>query len=181
MALATLNLAEPIVAGMVTLLTADLNDTIDLLNATESDAYAVPHAVQILPYVPVPSVLQGGMPAVGVQEIGAEFVDDLQFSADAVHEYAVVAILQHSDHMTLTLQLRRMAQAIAYTVQQDRMKGNVAGSGGTMRLAGAMSVNLGRTEPGPLLADLDPVNADAPPRSFLSWTALTFNSRRREI
>ena len=182
MALPTLNLAEPLVDAMVTLLEQNLNTVIAELNATITDGYKVPAAAQILPYVPVPSTLQGGMPAIGVQELPGEFQDDLQFSMHALYEYAVVAIIQNSDHQTLVMQLRRMAQAIAFTVQADRMQGTAAGSGGIMRnQGGAWSVQFLRTEPGPLLADLDPVNVESPPRAYLSWTALVFSSERGEI
>lgn len=181
MALPTLNLVEPLVDAMVGLLESNLNGTIDTLNATLADDYTVPHAVQFLPFVPIPSTLQGGMPAIGVQELPSEFVDDLQFSVAAVHRYVVVATIQNADQMTLTLQLRRMIQAIAYTIQADRMLELEDGTGGVMRAAGALSVNFEGTEPGPLLGDIDPVNADMPPRTYLSWTALSMNSRRTEV
>lgn len=184
MSLPQLQLAEPLVAAMVTLLKGALNNTIDELNATITDGYTVPHVnpSQFLPYVPVPSTLQGGLPAIGVQELPADFQDDQQFSMNALHEYAVVAIVQHADHPTLTWQLRRMVQAIAATIQADRMQGTAGGSGGIMRTqGGAWSVNFLRTEPGPLLGDLDPTNPEAPPRSYLSWTGLVMSSERAEI
>ena len=122
------------------------------------------------------------MPAIGVQELPSQFENDLQTSMNALHEYGVVAVIQNWDQKTLALQLRRMAQAIAYTVQADRLLGNNIGGGGIMRdQGGAWSVNFLRTEPGPLLADLDPTTPDAPPRTYLSWTALVFSSEREEI
>lgn len=179
-----LQLAEPLVTAMVSLLTASLNTTIDALNASlvAGDPYPVPHVAQFLPFVPVPSSLQGGIPAVGVQELPAEFEDDLQFSMFGVHRYAVVGIVQHPDQQTLTMQLRRLMQAIAYTIQQDRGLGTVGGSGGVMRTqGGAMSVQFEATVPGPLLGDLDPTNPEAPPRVYLSWCGLELSSRRVEI
>ena len=170
-----MQLGEPIVNAMVTLLAANLNTTIDALNATITDGYVVPHAAQVLNYIPVPSTLEGGMPAIGVQELPAEFVDDLQFSVAAEHEYAVVAIVQHADHRTLVVQLRRMLEAIAYTIQQDRLA-----QPGIMRAAGAESVNLGRTEPGPVLGDIDFNHPEVPPSSWMSWCALTMTSRRQQ-
>lgn len=182
MALPQLQLAEPLVDAMVALLKANLNGNIDALNTSYGDGFVVPHQAQVLPYIPIPSTLEGGMPAIGVQEISGSFEDDLQFSLHATHEYAVAAILQHADHQTLVMQLRRIVQAIAYTIQQDRMQGTAAGSGGVMRVqGGAWSVQFLRTEPGPVLGDLDPLNSAAPPKTYLSWTALVFSSERGEI
>lgn len=148
MSLSQLQLSEPLIAAMVTLLSEQLNGTIDELNATITDGYTVPHVAQFLPYVPVPSTLEAGIPAIGCQELPAEFEDDLQFSVHAKHRYAVVCILQNSDHQTLALQLRRMVQAIAFTVQTDRMLGTAGGSGGIMRVqGGAWSVNFIETTP----------------------------------
>ena len=48
------HLVEPLVDAMVGLLESNLNGTIDTLNATLTDDYTVPHAVQFLPFVPIP-------------------------------------------------------------------------------------------------------------------------------
>lgn len=182
MGLPSLQLAEPLIDAMVALLATNLNPTIDALNATITDGYTVPEVAQFLNYVPVPSTLQGGMPIVGVQELPSQFDDDLQFSMDGRHRYAVVATIQNSDQQTLVLQLRRMMQAIAYTVQQDRAQGTAGGSGGIMRTqGGAWSVQYIATVPGPLLGDLDPTDPEAPPRAYLSWAGIEFESMRREI
>lgn len=182
MALTDLQLAEPLVAAMVTLLEANLNGVIAELNATITDGYTVQPVAQVLPFVPTPSVIQGGLPAVGVQEMPAEFEDDTQFSMNALHEYAVVVTIQNPDQLALALQLRRTIQAVATTIQRDRLQGNALGEGGIMRdQGGALSVNFRGTVPGPLLADLDPINPDGPPRSYLSWTGLVLTSLRVEI
>lgn len=181
MTLPQLALAEPLITAMVQLLDANLNTTIDELNATITDGFIVPHAAQILPYVPVPSTLEGGMPAIGVQELPASFEDDLQFSLHTEQRYAVVAVIQNADQQTLAWELRRMMQAIAFTIQADRILGTPAGSGGVMRGAGAWSVQFEATVPGPLLGDLDPNNPEAPPRSYLSWCALELTSARTQI
>lgn len=178
--LSSFNLTEPLVEAMVALLKANLNTTITTLNSAYADAYPVPTVAQILPFVPVPSTLEGGIPAVGIQELGSDFYNDIVTSTDANHRYAVVPICQHADQQTLATQLRRMAQAIAYTVQQDRLKINT-GQNSTMQAAGAWNVNYLGYEPGPLLGDLDPTDPEAPPRSYLSWGALTFQSSRAEI
>jgi hypothetical protein len=175
--LPNLQLIEPLVDAMVTLLTQNLQATVDALNATITDGYTVPAVNQIVPYVPVPSTLLGGAPVVGVQEIGADFEDDLQYNTDATHQYAVVAVIQNADHIALMWQLRRMLQAIAATIQNDRL----ATSSIMKTQGGAWSVNFVRTEPGPLLGDIDPVTPDQPPRSYLSWTGLILSSKRREV
>jgi hypothetical protein len=179
--LSSFNMTEPLVEAMVGLLQANLNTNIDSLNAAYADAYTLPHAAQILPFVPIPSTLESGIPAVGVQELGSTFNDDIIVSAHATHTYAVVAICQAVDQQTLATQLRRMTQAILYTVQQDRKLGTGAGTGTAMEAAGAWNVSFIRYEPGPLLGDLDPIDPDAPPRSYLSWAAVVMESKRGEI
>lgn len=184
MALPTLNLMEPIVNAMVTLLNNNLAANVTAFNNSlpQGDLYPLPAFSQIVPYTPVPSTLEVGGPVIGVWELGATFEDDLQYSLHSEYMYAVVAVLQNSDHITLMWELRRYAQVLAYTIQQDRLAGSPPGSASVMRTqGGAWSVNFVRSEPGPLLGDMDPVNPDAPPRSYLSWTGLVFSSRRTEI
>lgn len=182
MTLTDFQLAEPLVTAMVTLLSANLNTTIDALNATITDGYTVDHVVQVLPYVPIPSTLEGGMPAVGVQDLPADFVNDLQFNMDAVHQYAVVAVIQNSDQQALAWQLRRTMQAIGATIQADRLAGGPLGTASIMKTqGGAWSVNFERTEPGPVLGDIDPVNPAAPPHTYLSYVGLIMSSTRTEV
>jgi hypothetical protein len=176
MSLPSMQLFEPLVSAMVSLLNANLQTNINALNATITDGYTVPAIGQIVPYTPVPSTLEVGAPVVGVWEMEGDFENDLQYSVNANFRFAAVAVIQNLDHITLMWQLRRIAQAIAYTVQQDRLLGPAS----VMRQAGAWSVNLERIEPGPLLGDMDPTNPDAPPRSIISWTGLIFSSRVTE-
>lgn len=178
--LSAFQMTEPLVEAMVSLLQTNLNVTIDQLNASYADQYTLPHVAQFLPFVPAPSALESGIPAVGVQELGANFHNDIITSTDALHRYAVVAVCQAVDQQTLATQLRRMSQAILFTIQADRLAGTAFGTGGIMRGAGAWSVNLRHYEPGPLLGDLDPNNPEAPPRSYLSWIAIVMESMRAE-
>lgn len=180
MTLASFNLTEPIVTAMVKLLSQNLNATITTLNETLTDSYTVPQVAQFLPFLPVPSTLEGGMPAVGVQELGAVFEDDQVSSTNAVHTYAVIAILNHVDQQTLAWQLRRMMEAIAYTIQADRLLAGALGTGSIMETAGAFSVNLIRYDPGPVLGEFDPLNTEGPPTSYLSWVSLVMQSMRNE-
>jgi hypothetical protein len=184
MALPVLQLEDPLIEAMVTLLKANLNGVIAELTASYTDAYN-PEQVnpaQIFPFIPTASELQGGLPLIGVGGAGTEFEDDTQFSMNATHEYVVVAICQNADHRTLTLQLRRMIEAIAYTIQQDRLLGTTTGSGGIMRdQGGALSVNFIRTQPGPVLGDVDPGRPAVTPSTYVSWTGLLLSSTRVEI
>ena len=178
----TLNLAEPLVTATVTLLKNNLNGQIDTVNASVTDGYTVPHAVQFLPFVPVPSTLEGGMPAIGIQRLPARFEDDLRVAGmHSVQQWAIVAILQHTDQLTLSWQLDRMMQAIANTIQADRVAGTPPGTASTLKIAGAWAVDFINTEPGPLLGDLDPTDPEAPPRSYLSWTALVLEAKKVEL
>lgn len=178
MTLPSLQLSEPVVKQVVALLEANLATTIAALNQTVTDGFEVPAPAQILDYVPVPSTLQGGTPAIGVQRLPATFVDDLVTSMDAIHQFAVVAILSHVDHRTLVWQLDRMAQAIGNVVQADRRQ---LPAGGILQQAGLWNVKFLRTEPGPMLGDLDPINPEAPPQTYLSWTLMLFEARRTEV
>lgn len=180
----TLELNEPIVRAMITLLSSNLPAEIDSLNATVTDGYVMAHPALYLPYVPIPSSLSqsGGAPIIGIVDMPARFTDDLQFSMHALHEYAVLAMAQNSDHATLTWQLRRYTQAIANVIQADRLLGKSDGTGGIMRsVGGAWSVNFIATVPGPLLGDVDPLNVETPPSSWISWTSLHLSSERQEI
>jgi len=180
--LPSFGLTEPLVTATVTLLSSNLNSTIDSLNATITDGYKVPHAVQFLSFVPVPSTLEGGMPAVGVQRLPAQFEDDLRVSMHARHHWAIVAILQHTDQRTLSWQLERMAQAVANTIQADRVAGTPPGTASVLKTqGGAWATDFEGTEPGPLLGDLDVTDPEAPPRSYLSWTAILLSAKKVEV
>lgn len=186
MSLDQLQLTEPLVSTLVQLLQQNLNPVIDNFNATldptDPTQQPIPHAVQFLNYVPVPSTLQGGIPVIGVQRLGGRFANDMQYNMDADHRYAVVAICQHVDHQTLVNQLERMLECVAYTIHQDRLAGTPLGTESVMKTqGGAWVVDFEDYSPGPLLGDLDPDSPEAPPRSYLSWVALTLLSRRTEI
>lgn len=182
MTLPNLQLAEPLVSAMVTLLEASLPGVIDSLNATVTDGFTVDKPAQYLPYMPFAGSLQGGLPIVAVQQLGGQFEDDLQYNTDAEHQYAVIPIIQNADHQTLAWQLNRTLEAIAYTIQQDRLVGVPQGSASVMKTeGGAWSVNFVRYEPGPLLGDIDPENPGSPPATYLSWVGLVLSSKRREV
>ena len=177
-----LQLQEPLADALVTLLEGSLNTEIEAINTHYSDQYVVAPVQEIVPFLPVPSTLMQGLPAVGFQELPTEFEDDTQFSLNALHKFAVIAVITNVDHPTLVMQLRRTQQAIANVIQADRLLGTAAGSGGVMRdQGGAMSVNFDGTVPGPLLGDSDPNQAEQTPSSYLSWTSLVFTARRVEV
>ncbi len=182
MTFSQLALNEPIILAAKELLKKELPATVTAFNKTVTDGYTVTAPAQYLSHFPQGPELEGGTPIIGVGDMPARFVDDLQFSMDAEHEWMVACVISEADYPTLVCQLRRLAQCVAYTIQQDRMLGTSAGIGGIMRNEGGVfSVNFLRTEPGPLLADIDPENPGLPPRGWISWTGLTFSSRRREV
>lgn len=174
----TVLLAEPLVKAMIKTLEERLPAAVEEVNSTVTDGITVETPAQYLRFMPFLAALGGGFPIICVQRLRADFVDDLQFNVDAIHEYAVIAVLQNSDHETLALQLERTMQAIASAVSADRL----AGPASTMRTeGGAFSVNWERYEPGPLFGDLDPNAENAPPRSYLTYAGLVFSSRRTEV
>lgn len=177
-----LELTDPLATALVTLLEAGLNATIDTLNAAVSDGFTIDHVAQVLDYVPTPSTLEGGLPAVGYQDLGGQFADDLQYSMDAEHRFAAVAIVQNADQRSLAWQLRRTLTAVARTIQADRTVGTPAGTGSIMKTkGGAWAVNFLSYEPGPLL-DATPLAAgEAPPSAFMSYLSLVMSARRTEV
>lgn len=178
MTLANLQLSEPIVKATVALLEANLPTVITELNETVTDGFTIDQPAQILDYVPIPSILQGGMPAIGVQRMPIAFQDDLIVNVDAEHQWAIVAILNHIDHRTLSWQLDRTAQAIANVVQNDR---RLLPAGGIFQQAQLWNVRFLRTQPGPMLGDIDPTNPAQPPRTYISWTGILLSGRRTEV
>lgn len=178
--LSQLQLEEPIVLAMVDLLQTSLPAVIDTMNNSITDSYTVDVPVQYLPVMPYEPVFQGGLPLIGVgaAQGGTRFVDDLQFDMDAMHQFAVVAVVQNADYVTLAWQLRRLVECVAYTIQADRMLNETS----VMKSQGGLwSVNFLRTEPGPILGDIDPMNQGAAPKAWISWTGLVFEGMRKEV
>ncbi len=186
MSLPSLQLTEPIATAMTALLSSKMPAVVTAFNATLAggDAWPVDQPVQYLPYMPVPSLLQGGMPIIGFQRLGGTFTDDLQMNTDAEHEFAVMAVVQNADHESLVHQLERTLECVAYTIQQDRLAGTPPGTASALKLqAGVWSINFERYEPGPLLGDIviDDQGNIAPPRSFISYAGLVMRATRTEI
>lgn len=181
--LPSMNLSEPLVAAFVSLLSSNLNGNIDALNtALGTDPYKLDHVAQVLNYIPVPSIVAGGLPAVGVGRLRGEFQNDLQFNVDAVHHLGIMCIVQNSDQGALSHQLERLLQCVAYTIQQDRLAGTPMGTASVIKQqAAAWSVNFEGYDPGPMLGEADPNTPDGPPRSFLSWDILILNAERTEV
>lgn len=199
MALPSLNLADPLVTALIALLsgngatqpngsvadgsgTTRLNATIATFNSSISDSYSLQPIAQFLPYLPIPSLLEGGTPVVGVSRLGGEFMDDLQVNMDAVHRLGVMCVIQNADQGALARQLERTLECIAYTIQQDRLAGSPVGTGSVMKQqGGAWAVNFDGYEAGPVLGEKDPTAPPGPPSSFLSWDLLLISARRTEI
>lgn len=177
--LSRMQLEEPVIAATIAVLETNLPAVIDSLNATIADGYTVDHPAQYLPFAPIAQTLEAGTPALGVAELGMGFADDLVFDVDADHTIAVVIAIQNADYPTLAWQLRRSLQAIAITLQQDRVLG--PGHSVLEQQGGLWGVRFVRTEPGPLLPEIDPTSPGLPPRGWISWTGLLFEGRRKEV
>lgn len=186
MTLETFRFAEPLIASMVKLLETKLPKVIEEQNATITDGFTVEQPVNYLPYLPFAATLELGMPLIAVQRLGADFTGpdsaDLQSAVWARHEYAVFTVIQNADHLTLAKQLGRTLQCVMVTIQNDRLAGNPVGTASVMKTeGGAWSVNFVRSDPGPLLGDLDLLNPGNPPQTYLSWTALVLSSEHEEV
>lgn len=175
----TFQLNEPIIAQLLELLEAKLPAAIEALNATITDSITLDQPAQLLDYMPAPGELKAGVPAVCIQDLPAQFEDDLQFSITADHPIGIASVIQNADQRSLAWQLRRYTQAIAHVLSEDRL----ASDGGYLRRPPAQvwRVAFSGTEPGPLLGDRDPNAPDKPPSSFLSWTWLLIRARRQEV
>ena len=171
-------LNEPILEALLELLEARLPTVIAEVNAEIDDAFALPEPAQFLDFMPAAGTLKGGTPAVCLQDLPAEFFDDLQFSLSANHGVGVAAVIQNADQRTLAWQLRRYTKAIARTIQLDRLEGP---SGFLKRGAAAVwYTQFAGTEPGPLL-ERQPGGEATPPNAWESWTWLMLRCRRQEI
>lgn len=182
MTFSNLQLNEPIIKQLMKLLeseTLGLAAAVTALNATITDSFTLDAPAQILDHMPTPGALKGGVPAICIQDLPAQFEDDLQFSLSADHPLGIAVVIQNADQQTLAWQLRRYIQAIMHVIQQDRINP----AGGILREPPAQVwyTAFTGTEPGPLLGDRDPQAPDQPPTSFLSWTWLLIRCRRQEV
>ncbi len=176
--LPTMPLQEPILVAMRDMLQANLPATITTANSAITDGYPVPNPAQYLDFMPVEADLALGLPIVAVGESpgGGRFVDDQVSFVDSEWEYAILVVCQSADHETMAKNLRRLLSCVAYTIQADRLLGNTSYMRNT---GGVFSVNLRRVEPGPLLGEPDPLDANVV-RSWLSWATLIVESRHNE-
>jgi hypothetical protein len=170
-----------LIKSLKELFEAHLPTIIDELNPTFTDGITIAHPAQIVPYIPILSILSGGMPIVGIGEMPANFDDDLQFSLVGHHKIAVMVVLQNSDHESLTEELRRYTQAIQLTIQQDRERPLHNETPYLSGKGGSWYTKFLATEPGPLLGEVSPLNEGEPPSSFTSWTGIALEMTREEI
>ena len=172
----------PIIRALVELFGDPLEDIIDELNEADK-TYEIPQPVQVVPYIPMLSILSGGMPIIGIGDMPSTYEDDLQFSMFGKHKVAVMMIMNHSDHLTLTEYLRKYQHAVQLTIQQDREKplhGEEPLLSGPKH-GGILYTRFVATEPGPLLGEVNPQSADTPPTTYISWTGLALELTRTEI
>jgi hypothetical protein len=173
-----LELNEPVIKTLLTVLESGLTGQVETLNSEATDSFEVDTPAQLLAYMPFAATLAGGLPAVGIQDLNTTFFNDLQHSMEAEHTIAVVTVIQTADHETLAWQLRRYNQAILRTIQADRQLGVLS----VMRKEALVEyVKFTGVQWGPLLADRNPDAEGEPPTSFRSWTGITLECRRQEV
>ncbi len=164
------SLNEPIITALQAQLAAQLPAKITAVNADVTDGFTIVNPVKVFDHVPLLSTLSGvGFPAVGIEDSGTEFEDDLVSSTTGVHRLAVVAFVSNPDPEALVWQLRRYQQAIMLAIQADRTLGGVAW---TTRLKGI--------DPGPMLEPRDRPNQPAD-NNYLSWFAVDLECPREEV
>lgn len=171
-------LNEPVITALVRLLENGLAAQVEAINTELTDPFLLDPPVAILDYMPFSVTLEQGMPVIGVQDLSSTFENDLVHSMEATHSVGVVTVIQTSDHQTLAWQLRRYNQAIARTIQADRMLGP---AGILASEALVMYTRFAGVEPGPLLGDRDPDSPGEPPSSYRSWTWFLLDCRRQEL
>jgi len=169
-----------VATALKNMLETNMPGVITALNTAYSDEYTLETPVQWLDYLIAPSSLLAGTPIVAVGEgDGASiYKDDLQTSITADHPLLVVIYHQASDRQTHAYQLRRYVQALQQTINADRL---LFPASSTAENAGVWGLKLRGTQPGPLLADLDPTGEDREPRAWLSWSCVMVTAEREEV
>lgn len=175
---ASLELNEPIVVQLKQLLEENMPGIIETINGEHSDIVLPPPA-QVLDHQVGEGEIKGGIPIVCIQDMPSSFEDDLQFALTGYHEMVVASIMQNADKGTLGRMLRRYTSAVARTIQADRL----AGASGILKKepAHVLYTAFERVEPGPLLGEPNPLGADQPPSTYMSWSSLVIRCRREEI
>ena len=147
-------------------LEADLPAAITAINAeapATADGYTIENPQLVLDYVP-PLDHLNTFPTVCVAQGPGRFEDDNAWHATGVYELAAVAFLQDSDQQALTRRIRRYNLALMRVVLKDRNLGSGTGI--------PWGVTLKRIDFGPALADMDGLADDAPPRAYITFTAV---------
>lgn len=154
-------LNEPLIASMVARLTSDLPTVIAAINAEVIDGITMSSDVQVLDYVPTPTILNR-FPTVGVQDGTSDFEDDVGWSATGVHDLVLVTFVMEADQQRLARLLRRYTRAVA----------NVALAGRTV--GDAWGVTLNGILPGPTLG------RGEEPREWISYTGVSVRLKADE-
>jgi hypothetical protein len=178
--MSSFELGEPIIKALVEIMGEHLPAKIKEINEAVTDGITLPEPAQVLDYMPIPATAAGGLPIVAIQDLPANFSNDLVHSEEATHAFGIAAILQTADHRSLAWQLRRYQQAIFRVIQDDRMA-LVTESKLRRPPANVMYTKFDATEPGPLLGERNPDSPAEPPSSFRSWTWVIVSCRRQEV
>lgn len=146
---------EPLVNGIVSKLTTNLNGYIDTINSQQtSPAFAIEYPQRILDYIPPISDLYA-LPTIGISDGDFHIEDDVGWGGTGVCEFSIVVFLADSDQRALAWKLRRYAQAVYRCVMAER---EIPTEG--------WGVTLKRVRSGPTLG------RDEGPRDWLSTIAV---------
>jgi hypothetical protein len=158
----SIQLTEPIVAGLVAKLNQDLPAAIDALNASLTDETTVAYPQQILDHFPPLETLLV-FPTVAVAEGAGTFSDDTGWSATGRYELAVHCYVSSTDQQVLVTQLRRLRTAVARVVMDGRTVPTADLSG-----TSAWGLVLKRLVPGATLGEFGPQGVE----TFMSWCGI---------
>lgn len=172
---------ELVIDTLVELFKNELAEVVTAVSNQYSDGINLEEPVQIVPYIPIASILEGGQPIFGIGELPTKYEDDLQHEMRSLTNLAVMIITTNSDHNILNKMLRRYRRAVQITIQRDREKPNFGEIPLLKSKAGVWYTKFVNTEPGPLFGEATPESLGQPPTSYTSWTGIQLQFTREEI
>jgi hypothetical protein len=165
----SLQLTEPVIAGLVNRLTNDLAAAIAAINAQApvvADGYLIEQPQQVLDFFPPLSLLTV-FPTVAVAEAGGSLTDDIGSAGTGDWQFAIRCYVQDPDQQALTRKLRRLRLACAQVVMNGRQVPDAPGysSGGGLA---AWGVRWLRLDPGQTLGEMAPGGGSV--GMYMSWS-----------
>lgn len=163
------------------MLKEQLPEAVETVEKLYEDGLELEAPAQIVHYIPIKSILEGGQPIFGVGEFPTRYEKDTEFMLEGINGLAIMIIATNSDHYTLNRMLRRYRRAVQLTIQRDREKPAFGEQSILKTKAGVWYTAFKNTEPGPLLGEADPESLGEPPTSYTSWAGLHVEFTRNEI